>query len=150
VLNNSSVSTRFFFIPSLTVDYRKILNSQNSLRYSFTAEFLKPNIDYISSVQLFTDPQQQQVGNVVLKPSKSFNAGVEWVFRKKAVISYGINLAYGFDQYDFFRLVNPATSIVKSFANNGLQSFRVINTLNYQKRQLKKTAEISEESQRLQ
>jgi hypothetical protein len=133
VINNSNVNIQTFFVPSLTIGYRKILNTKNSLRYIFAIELLKANIDYLSNVQVFNDPQQQQVGNVRLKPSKYFNAGLEWVFRKKAVFSYGVNFAYGFDQYDFFRLLNPVTNTLQSFANNGLQLFRFVNTINYQK-----------------
>lgn len=136
-VKNSSVTPQKFFVPNLTIGYRKILNSNNSLRYSFAIELLKPNIDYLSSVQLFNDPQQQQVGNVRLKPSKNFNAGVEWVWRKKATFSYGVNIGYAFDQYDFFRMVNPTTSILQSLANNGLTSYKLSNTISYQNQLLK-------------
>ncbi len=133
VMKNSSVTAQTFFVPSLTIGYRKILNNKNSLRYNFTIQLLKPNIDYLSNVQVFNDPQQQQIGNISLKPSKHINAGVEWVRRKKATFSYGINIGYNFDQYDFFRTVNPTTSILQSFANNGLTSLEISNTINYQK-----------------
>ncbi|MEQ1554987.1 MAG: outer membrane beta-barrel protein, partial [Ferruginibacter sp.] len=138
VIKNSSVPKQQFFVPNLTIGYRKILNSINSLRYSFIVELLKPNIDYLSTVQVFNDPQQQQVGNVRLRPSKYFNGGGEWVRRKKSTFSYGVNIVYAFDQYDFFRTVNPTTSILQSFANNGLKSYRFLNNVNYQK-QLSKT-----------
>ncbi len=138
LVKNSSVITQPFFVPNLTIGYRKILNSINSLRYSFIIELLKPNIDYLSNVQLFNDPQQQQVGNIRLIPSKYFGAGVEWVKRKKAIISYGINFGYNFDQYDFYMTVDPTTSLLKSFANNGLKSYRFSNTINYQNQLSKK------------
>ncbi len=137
VLKNSSVTLKTFFVPSLAIGYRKILNNKNSFRYSFTMELLKPNVDYLSNVQVFNDPQQQRVGNVTLKPSKYFNAGVEWVRRKKATFSYGLNIAYNFDQYDFFRMVNSNTSIIQIFANNGLESYRFSNSINYQRQILK-------------
>jgi hypothetical protein len=132
VINNSSINTRTFFTPSLTIGYRQILNSKNSLRYNFAIEFLKPNIDYLSNVQLFSDPQQKQVGSASLKPSKQLNAGIEWVYREKGTFSYGVNFTYGFDQYDFFKVANPATGTLLSFANNGLQSYRFSNVVSYQ------------------
>jgi hypothetical protein len=137
VIKNSSVATQQFFVPNLTIGYRKILNTNNSLRYNFTIELQKPNIDYLSSVQIFNDPQQQIVGNARLKPSKFFNAGVEWVRRKKATFSYGVKIVYGFDQYDLFRTVNITTGILQSFANNGLKSYQFSNTISYQKQLLK-------------
>lgn len=137
VINNTDVATRYFFVPALTMVYRKILNSENSLRYNFGIELLKPNIDYLSNVQLLNDPQQLRVGNVRLKPSKNFNASAEWVRRKKATISYKMGIGYNFDQYDFFRTVNPGTSLIQSIANNGLTSFRFSNEINFQKQLLK-------------
>ncbi len=133
LIKNSSLATQQFFVPNLTVGYRKILNNTNSLRYNFVIQLLKPNIDYLSNVQVFNDPQQQQVGNLNLKPSKYFNAGVEWVRRKKATFSFASNISYAFDKYDFFRSLNPTTSILQIFANNGLESYRFSNTVSYQK-----------------
>ncbi len=135
-IKNNSLAVQSFFVPNLTIGYRKILNTSNSLRYSFVIELQKPNIDYLSTVQVFNDPQQQQVGNATLKPSKYITAGIEWVRRKKATFSYGLNIGYNFDQNDFFRTANPTTGILQSFANNGLKSYRFLNTVNYQKQLL--------------
>jgi Outer membrane protein beta-barrel family len=137
-LKNRSVTTQTFFVPSLTIGYRKIINTKNSLRYSLGIELLKPNIDQLSNVQVLNDPQQLQVGNITLKPNKNINAGVEWVWRKKATFSYGISIGYNFDQNDFFRIVEPTTGLLQSFANNGLTSIRILNILNYQKQLSKK------------
>jgi len=137
VIKNTDVAKRYFFVPTLSMVYRKILNSENSLRYNFRIGILKPNIDYLSSVQLFNDPQQQQVGNVRLKPSKNISTSAEWVRRKKATLSYTMGIGYSFDQHDFFRTVNPGTNLLQSIANNGLTSFSFSNDISYQKQLLK-------------
>jgi hypothetical protein len=138
LVKNNDLKSTLFFIPSVILRYRKILNSNNSLRYSFTARLSKPNVDYLSTIQLLTNPQQQQIGNPNLKLSKYLGISTEWVRRKKSTFSYTLSMGYSYDNLSFFKVVNPNNNLIQNIANNGGTGFGFTNSFNYQKQILRK------------
>lgn len=132
IAKNKNATSRIFWLPQIRVNYRKLLSKGFSVRNIVELGFEKPNEDYLTLIQLYTDPNQKKTGNGNLIPTKNLSETLEVVRRKKSVFSYTLTYRYIFDDINFFRYYDTAIGKLVNLANNGGASHEIGNYFFYQ------------------